>query len=408
MANVTDPLITSIQGTDPQNLMEYITRQKIYDCRFWKESCFGLTAVDVLEGAAQSLTCIGGTFGGNQQPTKFLCFTLKLLQLQPDDDLVQEFIQQDHFKYVRALGVFYLRLTGRPADIYEQLDPLYADFSKLKVRCVTEWKLLYMDEFITELLNPVGSGCNASQNSIGIALPRLPLRETLQDAGYLPEGPRPSALRQVVEEAGGLEEYLHYKALQEQSPAAMVLWEKRNHPPNKKHTNDNRDERPASSSSRTTLNPTSSNAKVPEDEEEEEGELVSANDAHYDHNSGPPPHGSRGDVSDDDRRPGGIHRSGDDTGSKDDSRNRKRQRLAEPASRGEDREDAKQNKKKKKPNYGTLFADKKQKRNPTKREDGDAASQQPPAKQPPQGAEEGIDQYWNEQRAKLGLKPLKP
>jgi pre-mRNA-splicing factor 38A len=332
MANVTDPLITSIQGTDPQNLMEYITRQKIYDCRFWKERCFGLTAVDVLEGAAQSLTCIGGTFGGNQQPTKFLCFTLKLLQLQPDDDLVQEFIQQDHFKYVRALGVFYLRLTGRPADIYEQLDPLYADFSKLKVRCVTEWKLLYMDEFIAELLNPVGGGCNASQNSIGIALPRLPLRETLQDAGYLPEGPRPSALRQVVEEAGGLEEYLDYKALQDNSPAAMVLWKTRNqhHGNNNTKDSDDKDTIPTfnSNSSRMTLNPPTSNAKVLEDEEEEQGELVSVNDVHYSHSSGAPPHGSRVDESDDYRRPSSNShgRSRDDnTGSKEDSRDQKRQ-----------------------------------------------------------------------------------
>jgi hypothetical protein len=43
-------------------------------------------AANVLERAAFSLKCIGGTFGGNQQPTKFLCLTLKLLQLQPEDE----------------------------------------------------------------------------------------------------------------------------------------------------------------------------------------------------------------------------------------------------------------------------------------------------------------------------------
>jgi pre-mRNA-splicing factor 38A len=51
MANVTDPLAGAVHGTDPQNLMEYITRQRIYDCRYWKEECFGLTAADVLEKA---------------------------------------------------------------------------------------------------------------------------------------------------------------------------------------------------------------------------------------------------------------------------------------------------------------------------------------------------------------------
>ena len=53
MANVTDPLAGAVHGTDPQNLMEYITRQRIYDCRYWKEECFGLTAADVLEKATK-------------------------------------------------------------------------------------------------------------------------------------------------------------------------------------------------------------------------------------------------------------------------------------------------------------------------------------------------------------------
>jgi len=41
MANVTDPLARSVHGKDPQNLIEYITRQKIYDSLYWKEECFG-------------------------------------------------------------------------------------------------------------------------------------------------------------------------------------------------------------------------------------------------------------------------------------------------------------------------------------------------------------------------------
>eukprot|EP00536_Pseudo-nitzschia_multiseries_P006108 jgi/Psemu1/156909/gw1.126.95.1 len=168
MANVTDPLIKSVQGTDPQNLMEYITRQKIYDSRFWKEECFGLTAADVMERAAKSLACIGGTFSGMGKPTKFLALTLKLLQLQPDLELVRTFLEQTHFKYLRALGAFYLRLTGRPQDIYEMLDPLYSDYSKLRYRGVNEWKLLHVDEFIEELLT--------QPFCCGIAMPRLPAR----------------------------------------------------------------------------------------------------------------------------------------------------------------------------------------------------------------------------------------
>ena len=207
MANVTDPLIRSVQGSDPQNLMEYITRQKIYESRFWKEECFGLTAADVMEKTAKSLTCVGGTFGGMGKPTKFLSLTLKLLQLQPDMDLVKTFLEQNHFKYLKVLGAFYLRLTGRPQDIYEMLDPLYASYSKLKYRDVNEWKLIHVDDFIDELLT--------KPFCCGIAMPRLPIRETLQEAGYLEEGPRPTALHDALTEAGGIKEYLKIKVDQE-------------------------------------------------------------------------------------------------------------------------------------------------------------------------------------------------
>ena len=230
MANLTDPLIRSVTGTDPQNLMEYITRQKIYDSRFWKEECFGLTTVDVLERAAKSLTCVGGSYGGNNRPTKFLCLTLKLLQLQPDVELIDTFLEQDHFKYVKALGAFYLRLTGRPQDIYEKLEPLYSNYSKLKYRDVTEWKLIHIDEFIDELLT--------KPFACSIALPRLPKRSTLQDAGYLDDGPRPTILKPLLEDAGGVKEYLKMKVDAEQSRepregdddgtyTATMLWEQR-------------------------------------------------------------------------------------------------------------------------------------------------------------------------------------
>ncbi len=233
MANVTDPLIKSVQGSDPQNLMEYITRQKIYDSRFWKEECFGLTAADVMERAAESLTCVGGTYSGIGKPSKFLCLTLKLLQLQPDKEVVETFLEQDTFKYLQVLGAFYLRLTGRPQDIYELLDPLYGDYSKLKYRDVNEWKLMHVDEFVHDLLT--------QDICCGIAMPRLPKRETLQEAGYLEDGPRASLLQDKLMDAGGIKEYLKLKVDEELrkqmgQPApsndvsissAIALWEKR-------------------------------------------------------------------------------------------------------------------------------------------------------------------------------------
>ena len=43
MANRTVKEAISIKGTNPQYLVEKIIRTRIYDSRYWKEDCFGLT-----------------------------------------------------------------------------------------------------------------------------------------------------------------------------------------------------------------------------------------------------------------------------------------------------------------------------------------------------------------------------
>lgn len=98
MANRTDPLAKNIRGTNPQNLVEKIVRTKIYQHTFWKEQCFGLTA-ETLVDKAMELDHLGGTFGGNRKPTPFLCLILKMLQIQPEKEIVVEFIKNDDYKY---------------------------------------------------------------------------------------------------------------------------------------------------------------------------------------------------------------------------------------------------------------------------------------------------------------------
>lgn len=233
MANVTDPLVNQLSGSDPQNLMEYITRSRIYESRYWKEECFGLTVSDVLEKAT-ALRCIGNL------PCHCLKLTLKLLQLHPEHELIAKaFVEQDEFKYVRALGLLYIRLTSRPVEIYNSLEACYADFRKLRLwRSSSQmWDIITMDDFVHQLLHM------PSNNFLGIALPRLPARRILQDAGYLPEGPRPTVLQDVLADfAEGdknkndsdrnyaynpLLAYLMHKAIVEQCPSAIVAWERR-------------------------------------------------------------------------------------------------------------------------------------------------------------------------------------
>lgn len=37
-------------------------------------------------------------------PTDFMCLLLKLLQLQPEKEIIVEFIKNEDYKYVRVLG----------------------------------------------------------------------------------------------------------------------------------------------------------------------------------------------------------------------------------------------------------------------------------------------------------------
>ena len=94
MANQTDPFAESIHGTNPQNLIEKITRLKIYNCNYWKEQCFGLTAESLVDKAV-ALKYAGGTYAGNVKPTKFLCLILKMLQLSPEKEIVLEYIHNE-------------------------------------------------------------------------------------------------------------------------------------------------------------------------------------------------------------------------------------------------------------------------------------------------------------------------
>jgi pre-mRNA-splicing factor 38A len=183
MANITDPFAQSVHGTNPQFLVEKITRLKIYNSVFWKEECFGLTAETIIDKAV-ALKYVGGTYGGNIKPCDFLCLVLKMLQLQPEKDIILQFIMNEDFKYVRALGAFYMRLVGKAEDIYKYLEPLYNDYRKLSYRGMGGWQLIHIDEFVDNLLH--------EELVCDMALPHLLKRLKMEDLHDLQ--PRKSAL----------------------------------------------------------------------------------------------------------------------------------------------------------------------------------------------------------------------
>ena len=162
---------------------------------YWKTHCFGLTADKLLDKVVELKYC-GGSYGGNHKPTRFLCLALKMLQLQPEREIVYEFIRNEDFKYLRALGAFYLRLVGKPVEVYTHLEPLYSDYRKLAHRSVQGWASMHMDEFIDELLN--------AEIVCDITLPFLPKRCKL---GQLP--PRASELLDELEEEEANDSHNH-------------------------------------------------------------------------------------------------------------------------------------------------------------------------------------------------------
>ncbi|KAJ3141701.1 hypothetical protein HDU90_006044 [Geranomyces variabilis] len=189
MANRTVTEATNIHGTNPQFLIEKIIRTRIYDSLYWKESCFALTAETIIDKAV-ALQSIGGQYG-NQKPTEFLCLALKMLQLQPEKEILRLYIQNEDYKYLRALGAFYLRLTGTAVEIYRYLEPLLLDFRKLRRRNISgDFELTYMDEFVDDLLR--------SDRVCDTILPRITKRHILEETGELE--PRVSPLEEDLED----------------------------------------------------------------------------------------------------------------------------------------------------------------------------------------------------------------
>jgi pre-mRNA-splicing factor 38A len=81
MASRTDPRAHQIHGTNPQFLLDKITRLKIMQADYTKEKLFALNAESLIDRAFE-LKYIGAMVGqGVTRPTNFLCLLLKMLQM---------------------------------------------------------------------------------------------------------------------------------------------------------------------------------------------------------------------------------------------------------------------------------------------------------------------------------------
>ncbi|EOQ99857.1 Pre-mRNA-splicing factor 38A [Wallemia ichthyophaga EXF-994] len=181
MANKTFKQASSIHGRNPQHLIENVIRQRVYESAFWKEQCFALTAETIIDKAVE-MQSIGGVYG-NARPLPFMCLLLKLLQLQPEREIIFEYLQAEEFKYLRALAAMYTRLCFKSFEVFDILEPLLQDYRKLRLRNNSGYHITHMDQFIDELLT--------EERVCDIILPRLTRRDVLEEVEGLPKRKSP-------------------------------------------------------------------------------------------------------------------------------------------------------------------------------------------------------------------------
>lgn len=117
---------------------------------YTKEKLFALDAESLIDQAFE-LKYIGGTYGsGITRPTKFICLLLKMLQMQPSEDIVHELIKNQDYRYIRALGLFYFRITCQDSvKIYAAMEPIMSDYRRLVVRQPDgKMEVSHMDEYV--------------------------------------------------------------------------------------------------------------------------------------------------------------------------------------------------------------------------------------------------------------------
>ncbi|GMM38932.1 hypothetical protein DASC09_062710 [Saccharomycopsis crataegensis] len=166
-----------VHGVNPVLLVEKITREKIQDSIYWKLNCFGINIIGFIEKAS-SLQLLAGTNISNN-PSHFQCLILKLLQIQPSEEVIREFLEQKYFKYLTCVALFYVRLCYDSKEVYEVLEPFYEDFRKIRIRenAYSEVKEYHIDEFVDDMLR--------KERVCDLILPRLVDRLVLEDNGDL-------------------------------------------------------------------------------------------------------------------------------------------------------------------------------------------------------------------------------
>lgn len=165
-----------------------ILRDRVFSSIYWKGECFALDSETILDKAAL-LDHIGTTYGGDRKATPFLCLLVKLLQIRPSTDIVLEYINNQRFKYLTALGILYLRLTEPSVVVHKSIEHLYQDYRRIRIRNLDgSFGIIHLDELV-EI-------CLCERRFLDLDFPYIHKRSVLIKQGHL-KFPRVSKLEYV-------------------------------------------------------------------------------------------------------------------------------------------------------------------------------------------------------------------
>lgn len=168
------------------HLVESIVRHRIQDSLFYKQHLFLANEVTILDTIVAHVHYIGGTDAGGR-PCPFLCCLLRLLELEPLQEILELYLRQNgfnEFKYLTALALLYCRLVQKPIGFYALYDQYIRDYRKLRVHLKLpdfanavpiHYKLTYMDEWVDRLAE--------EDRVVDLIMPYMAPRQTYVEKG---------------------------------------------------------------------------------------------------------------------------------------------------------------------------------------------------------------------------------
>lgn len=170
------------------HLVEPIVRHRIQDSLFYKQHLYLTNELTLLEMVVQHVHFLGGTDTVGR-PTPFLCCLLRMLELEPLQDIIDLYLTQNgfnEFKYLTALGLIYQRMVMLSEKWYLLFDASIIDYRNLRVKFKSpkltdglplHYGLMTMDEWVDML--------NEQERVVDLIMPKLVPRRRLVDEGIL-------------------------------------------------------------------------------------------------------------------------------------------------------------------------------------------------------------------------------